>query len=279
MQFEFHSLVQRLQGQRLLGPLRRNPAPGGRGGLLPGFGNSPAPKGRAAAALRAVLVTHEHSDHIRGLPLFAKRYGTPVYASYGTWASMQGQLPLPGRQRMEFDPDQDFYIDGVNVSPFPIPHDTPMPVGYSLECMGKKVSFATDLGHTTPKILGCVARSDVLLLEANHDVEMLKAGPYPYSLKKRILGRYGHLSNDACASAGHPVAHGGASRVPGPSEPGKQLAGAGLVRGDLHGPGPGRGAGRPTSSSASPTRTGPRSPCALGHDRERLPLDRPLQAE
>ena len=150
---------------------------------------------------QGILITHEHSDHIRGLPLFAKRYGTPVYASYGTWASMQGQLPLPGRQRMEFDPDQDFYIDGVNVSPFPIPHDTPMPVGYSLECMGKKVSFATDLGHTTPKILGCVARSDVLLLEANHDVEMLKAGPYPYSLKKRILGRYGHLSNDACASA------------------------------------------------------------------------------
>ena len=201
MQFEFHSLFSGSKGNASLVRFGETLLLVDAGVSCRALETALRQRGVQPESLRAVLVTHEHSDHIRGLPLFAKRYGTPVYASYGTWASMQGQLPLPGRQRMEFDPDQDFYIDGVNVSPFPIPHDTPMPVGYSLECMGKKVSFATDLGHTTPKILGCVARSDVLLLEANHDVEMLKAGPYPYSLKKRILGRYGHLSNDACASA------------------------------------------------------------------------------
>lgn len=156
--------------------------------------------GVSPAELSGILVTHEHIDHIKGIGVLAKRHGLDVYASSGTWEAMapkvEGLLP---RQRIEFYPQEDFYIGGVNVLPFSISHDAAQPVGFCLECGGKKVSFATDLGHTTSEIIDRAAHSDVLLLEANHDVDMLKNGQYPYALKRRILGNKGHLSNDACA--------------------------------------------------------------------------------
>jgi len=213
MQFEFCSLFSGSKGNATLVRFGRTQLLVDAGVSCRALENALREQGVHPGDLRAVLITHEHSDHIRGLPLFAKKYGLSVYASYGTWAAMEKQVLLEPRQRMEFEPEQDFYIDNVNVLPFLIPHDTPMPVGYCLEALGKKVCFATDLGHTTSAILDRAAGSDVLLLEANHDVELLKKGPYPYALKKRILGKYGHLSNDACAGALERVLPTGVKRV------------------------------------------------------------------
>ena len=152
--------------------------------------------------VRAILVTHEHVDHIRGVGVLARKYGMEVYASAGTWAAMADKVgEIPVRQRCEFYPDQDFYIDRVNVAPFDIPHDAAQPTGYCLTSGGKKVSLLTDLGHTTREILSRVEGSDVLLMESNHDVQMLRDGSYPERLKRRILSMRGHLSNEACGQA------------------------------------------------------------------------------
>ena len=149
-----------------------------------------------------ILVTHEHIDHIRGVGVLARKYGMEVYASPGTWAAMADKVgEIPARQRCEFTPDEDFYIDRVNVLPFSIPHDAAQPTGFALSCGGRKVSVLTDLGHTTKELLTRVEGSDVLLLEANHDVQMLTDGSYPERLKRRILSGKGHLSNDACGRA------------------------------------------------------------------------------
>ena len=138
--------------------------------------------------VRAILVTHEHIDHIRGVGVLARKYGMEVYASPGTWAAMADKVgEIPARQRCEFTPDEDFYIDRVNVLPFSIPHDAAQPTGFALSCGGRKVSVLTDLGHTTKELLTRVEGSDVLLLEANHDVQMLTDGSYPERLKRRIL--------------------------------------------------------------------------------------------
>lgn len=152
--------------------------------------------------VRAILVTHEHIDHIRGVGVLARKYGMEVYASEGTWAAMEGKIgAIPSRLRCEFCPDEDFYIDRVNVLPFSVPHDAAQPTGFSLTCGGKKVSVMTDLGHTTKELLSKVEGSNVLLLEANHDVKMLTDGSYPERLKRRILSGRGHLSNEACGEA------------------------------------------------------------------------------
>lgn len=152
--------------------------------------------------VRAILVTHEHIDHIRGVGVLARKYGMEVYASHGTWEAMADKVgEIPARQRCEFDPDADFYIDKVNVLPFSIPHDAAQPTGFSLTCGSKKVSVMTDLGHTTKDLLSWVEGSDVMLLEANHDIQMLRDGSYPERLKRRILSNKGHLSNDACGMA------------------------------------------------------------------------------
>ena len=152
--------------------------------------------------VRAILVTHEHIDHIRGVGVLARKYGMEVYASAGTWAAMAEKVgEIPARQRCEFCPDEDFYIDRVNVSPFSIPHDAAQPTGYALSCGGKKVSVMTDLGHTTRELLSRVEGSDVMLMEANHDIRMLTDGTYPERLKRRILSGKGHLSNEACGRA------------------------------------------------------------------------------
>lgn len=152
--------------------------------------------------VRALLVTHEHIDHIRGVGVLARKYGMEVYASEGTWEAMAKKVgEIPARQRCVFTPEQDFYIDRVNVAPFSIPHDAAQPTGYCLTCGGKRVSVLTDLGHTNAELLSRVEGSDVLLLEANHDVQMLRDGSYPERLKRRILSRHGHLSNEACGQA------------------------------------------------------------------------------
>ncbi len=170
------------------------------------------PASRAAAALRergvapetvnGILVTHDHSDHARGVGVFSRKFHVPVYANEATFRAMDGQVGKldPSLTRV-FETGRDFYIGGVNVLPVPIPHDAAEPVCFIFTDVDAKLSVITDAGHFDERMRMAASGSDLVLLESNHDIDMLKAGGYPYPLKRRILGETGHLSNDACGKA------------------------------------------------------------------------------
>ena len=152
--------------------------------------------------LDGVLITHEHVDHVRGLGVLCRKHGVPVYANEGTWQGIfLKETNIPVRCVRTFFTGEDFYIGPMNIHPFPIPHDATEPVGFAFTCKAFKCAVATDIGHIASGWLEAVAGSQALVLEANHDVEMVERGPYPKRLQQRILGRNGHLSNDACAEA------------------------------------------------------------------------------
>ncbi len=153
--------------------------------------------------LDGILVTHEHSDHIKGVGVLARKYRIPVYANERTWAGMErcvGQLS-PGQRRV-FDTGDNFFIGDLEISSFPIPHDAAEPVAYRVFHGGHSVATATDIGHFTKRLLGSLSGVDLLLLESNHDPELLLHNDrYSQPLKARILGDRGHLSNEDCARA------------------------------------------------------------------------------
>lgn len=146
-----------------------------------------------------ILITHEHSDHIKGLGVLARKYGIPVYTTGGTADALvrSGCLgKLPDDIFREIREDEPFTIKDLTINPFTIPHDAAQPVGYRLECGNHSVGIATDLGKYNDYIVEHLLELDALLLEANHDIRMLQVGKYPYYLKQRILGDRGHLSNE-----------------------------------------------------------------------------------
>lgn len=152
--------------------------------------------------LGAILVTHEHSDHIAGVGVLMRKYKVPVYATQATWAEMEKKIGrIPGDLVRTVSAGVEFTIGGLQIRPFSIPHDAACPVGYSFSDGKKKLSIATDVGCMQEEWMQAVAGSDLLLLESNHDVDMLRAGRYPYELKMRILGKQGHLSNDDAGAA------------------------------------------------------------------------------
>lgn len=159
-------------------------------------------RGEEASRVDALLVTHDHSDHVAGAGIFARRFGVPIYANERTWEAM---LPFIGKIPPElmrvFETGRDFYIGGLNIYPFPTPHDAAESVGYSISDGRSKLTVMTDIGCFTDDLLAAAAGSTLLMIEANHDVDMLIAGRYPYPLKRRILGPTGHLSNECCADA------------------------------------------------------------------------------
>lgn len=162
----------------------------------------------------AILVTHEHVDHIRGLGVLCRRHRLPVYANEGTWNGiLQKEAGIPDGCKRTFYTGEDFYIGPLNVHPFPIPHDAMEPVGYAIGCQGMRCGVATDIGHLREDWMEAVSGCQALVLEANHDVEMVRRGPYPQRLKQRILGRRGHLSNEDCAKALLALAAKGAQAV------------------------------------------------------------------
>lgn len=149
-----------------------------------------------------ILVTHEHIDHVKGLGVLCRRFGVPVYANEGTWQGiLEKESGIPARCVRTFYTGEDFYIGGVNVRPFAIPHDANEPVGFAFDCQGMRCGVATDIGHISDGWMDAVAGCQALVLEANHDVEMVERGPYPQRLRRRILGRKGHLCNEDCARA------------------------------------------------------------------------------
>lgn len=164
--------------------------------------------------LNGVLVTHEHTDHIRGLGVLSRKYGVPVYASGPTMEEilrLSGDL-TPGGVRI-IEAGQSFGIADFEIFPFPIPHDAAAPLGYTIRADGGYYSVATDLGHITKSVLHHLCRSEAVVIESNHDVDMLQRGPYPYPLKKRILGERGHLSNDHAARLAAQLVLWGTKRV------------------------------------------------------------------
>lgn len=146
-----------------------------------------------------ILVTHEHSDHISGLGVIARKYGIPIYATAGTLGAIRLSGSLGGLEDELFHEvreDRKFTIKDLTVNPMHISHDAAQPVGYRISYGNKRVAVCTDLGAYNDYTVECLKGMDALLLEANHDVNMLQVGPYPYYLKQRILGDRGHLSNE-----------------------------------------------------------------------------------
>jgi phosphoribosyl 1,2-cyclic phosphodiesterase len=155
--------------------------------------------GVAPRELSAILLSHEHHDHARGLERFAVKHHVPVFTAPETLAALNlAPRHLPAWH--PFTPGERFDAFGVSVDPFMIPHDAANPVGFVLAADGIQVGIATDLGHATTLVVERLRGCHVLLVEANHDDGMLVGGPYPWALKQRIGGRLGHLSNDEAAA-------------------------------------------------------------------------------
>ena len=164
--------------------------------------------------LQAIFVTHEHMDHIAGVGVLARRWGLPVYATEPTWEAMTAKIGrVRPEQRRIVTPGVTIEFGSLRVMPFAIPHDAACPVGYSFTDGQRKLSIATDIGCVCDDWLEAVAGSDLLLLESNHDVDMLRAGRYPYELKMRILGKTGHLSNDDAGLAAARLCRSGVKRI------------------------------------------------------------------
>jgi len=156
-------------------------------------------------SLSAILITHEHSDHIYGLATLAKKLRVPVFmtgATYHAWArAMRDEKgERPQLEKLErFDSGHRFQVGDIEVRPFTIPHDAADPVGFTLRAEGIKIGFVTDLGYLPVSVRDHLRGCDMLIMESNHDVEMLRVGPYPWAVKQRVMSRVGHLSNEALA--------------------------------------------------------------------------------
>jgi phosphoribosyl 1,2-cyclic phosphodiesterase len=152
--------------------------------------------------IQGILITHEHTDHVAGLGVMARRYHIPIYATYETVMALRRIKTLgeiPDELYNYIDPDKEFKIDDICIEPFSTSHDAVAPVCYTMHIDEKKVGIATDLGKYDDYIMSKLKDSDLLMIEANHDINMLMVGRYPYYLKQRILGERGHLSNDTSA--------------------------------------------------------------------------------
>ena len=143
--------------------------------------------------LQGILITHEHRDHIAGLPTLMKKYGIPVYARPAAWQAMYCRHLLPDECCCTLT--DELTINDVTVRPFSTSHDAADPVGFNLFYEDIKLSVATDLGFVTDTVKEALALADVMILEANHDLDMLRKGSYPWPLKRRIMSNKGHLSN------------------------------------------------------------------------------------
>ncbi len=148
--------------------------------------------GESAESIEHIFITHEHEDHVRGLGPFSRKSAATFYMSRGTYLSAGSLLKKNSNVHIFED---SFLVGTLAVHPFSISHDAAEPVGFSFECEGKKCCVATDMGYATPLVLERLRGSDAIILESNHDEDLLMHGPYPWVLKQRIASRVGHLSN------------------------------------------------------------------------------------
>jgi phosphoribosyl 1,2-cyclic phosphodiesterase len=161
--------------------------------------------GRTPENLTGILVTHEHADHVQGLVQLGGKLHIPIYCNRPTQEACEHALGVRLDCRL-FRTRESFEIGDVTVETFDIPHDAQDPVGFLLRTPAGNVGFLTDLGHTTRHVLDRIRNANILVLESNHDIKMLQDCPHrPWSLKQRILGRHGHLSNEAAADAAEQI--------------------------------------------------------------------------
>jgi phosphoribosyl 1,2-cyclic phosphodiesterase len=161
-----------------------------------------AERGVAPEGIKGILVTHEHSDHVKGLGAMARKYKLPVYANMNTWNELDRAVgDLSDDQRVAFKTGDVLSFGELNVESFPISHDAAEPVAYNFQVGNVKLSIATDIGYMSPIVREKIRDANVLVLESNHDVDMLRVGKYPWNIKRRILSDVGHLSNDAAGEA------------------------------------------------------------------------------
>jgi len=166
--------------------------------------------GRDPRDVTAILVTHEHGDHVQGVGPFARRYGTAVWMTPGTASAsrnVRGPKLLSSHRGLT--------IGAIAVEPYPVPHDAREPCQYAFAAGGRRLGMLTDTGFITPHICERLAACDALAIECNHDLEMLRRGPYPESLKARVASRYGHLNNGQTTELLSRVRHGGLQWVLG----------------------------------------------------------------
>lgn len=154
--------------------------------------------GLDAEAITAVAVTHEHSDHVSGAQAFSRRYGCPLWITRGTWRAL-GNARGPETQARFLEAGQAIAIEDLELMPYSVPHDSCEPVQFVFSDGQRRVGLLTDAGSITPHIEGCLTSLDALILECNHDLALLRESRYPESLKQRISGAFGHLSNEQSA--------------------------------------------------------------------------------
>ena len=166
--------------------------------------------GQSLKNIDGILVTHEHSDHICGLGVLSRKYHIPIFATRGTIAAIKMSSSVGKIEEDLFVPikaDESFRIKDITVEPMRTSHDAAEPVAYRMRYENKKIAIATDLGTYNEYTVECLKGMDLLFLEANHDVNMLQVGPYPYQLKRRLLGDRGHLSNELSGQLLKRIAH------------------------------------------------------------------------
>ena len=152
-------------------------------------------------SINGILITHEHSDHTKGLGIFSKKFNIPVYANKETWDAMPTQMGKIDKENIKYFTFESFSLGDIEVRPFPIPHDAANPCGFNIYYDSKKMSIATDIGHIDNNVMNNLSNSCFMLLEANYEPEVLKCSRYPYLLKTRISGPNGHLSNNQAGQA------------------------------------------------------------------------------
>ncbi|AUM14578.1 MBL fold metallo-hydrolase [Ketobacter alkanivorans] len=154
--------------------------------------------GLVAEDLAGILVTHEHTDHIKGVARLANRCRVPVYTTWGTWAAKLNGVLDDQLFRM-ITPHEHFQLAGLSIQPVAVPHDAREPCQFVFERQGTRLGVLSDAGSVTPHMIECYQNCDALMLECNHDLKMLADGPYPASLKRRVAGPLGHLNNQQSA--------------------------------------------------------------------------------
>lgn len=152
--------------------------------------------------LSGVFVTHEHSDHIKGIGVIARKYKLPIYANQKTWQAMDGQIgEIPTEQKFVFNMETVQSFGSTDIESFGVSHDAAEPMFYVFHHSGKKLVLITDTGYVSDRMKGTISNADMYVFESNHDVQMLRMGRYPWNIKRRILSDVGHVSNEDAALA------------------------------------------------------------------------------